>query len=87
MPQHEHRDVRGQLGADEGGHVGEDARRRPRLAPVAVLRRAPSPSPLVHAVHSYPVLREVREEAVVPIHVVAEAVDHDHLSFNWALGL
>lgn len=73
--------------ADEGRHVGEHARRRARLALLAVLRHAPPPAPLVEAVDGDPALREVGEEAVVAVYVVAEAVEHDHLGLDGALGL
>lgn len=87
MSQHEDGDVRGQLRADEGRHVGEHARRRARLALLAGLRHAPPPAPLVEAVDGYPALREMGEEAVVTVYVVAEAVEHDHFGFDGALGL
>ncbi len=87
MPQHEYRDVGGQLCADEGGHVGEHTRRRSRLALVAVLLHAPAPAPLIQPVDGDPALGEVGEEPVVPVDVVAEAVEHDHLGFDGTIGL
>jgi len=82
MPQHENRHLRRQLRVNESCHISEDARRGTRLAPVRVCLDAPAPAPLVHAVHGDAALREVGEEAVVPVHVVVEAVDDDHLGLD-----
>lgn len=72
---------------DESRHVGQHARRGARLALVAGLLHAAPPPALVEAVDGDAALRQVREESVVPVHVVAEAVDQDHLGFRRAVRL
>jgi len=72
---------------DEGGHVGEDALGRARVAAVARVRDRAAPATLVDAVHGDATRGEGGKEAVVAVDVVAEAVDEEEFGFDWGGGV
>lgn len=75
----------GQVRLDEGGDVGEHARRRAREAAVGGDGDAAAPAALVEAVDGDAARGEEAEEGVVPVDVVTVAVDEDELGFGGAV--
>jgi len=76
---------RGQVRLDEGGDVGEHARRRAREAAVGGGGDAAAPPALVEAVDGDAARGEEAEEGVVPVDVVAVAVDEDDFGLGGAV--
>lgn len=81
------RDGGGELRGDEGGDVREHKCCRAREAAVGRLRDRAAPAALVEAVDFDALGSEIGEEVVVPVYVIAEAVDKNELGFHWTDGL
>lgn len=75
----------GQVRLDEGGDVGEHARRRAREAAVGGGGDAAAPAALVEAVDGDAARGEEAEEGVVAVDVIAVAVDEDEFGLGGAV--
>jgi hypothetical protein len=67
--------------------VGEDLRGRSGIAPLGILRDALTPASLIKADYCNSSFRKAGEKLVVPVAVVAVAVDEDQLCDCFAVGL
>lgn len=68
---------------DESHHVGQYLRRGAGEALLGGFAHGAAPAALVEAVDGDAGAGERREEVVVPVDVVAEAVDEDELGDGW----
>ena len=72
---------------DEGGNVGEDQARGAGETAVPGFPHRAAPAALIKAVDLDSGRSQVREEVIVAVYVVGEAVDEDELGLGGAGGL